>query len=232
MRRFTAVFLIVILTLSFAGCSMVEQSKSNSKRSAQTIYERGLECMSLFDERREFLMDMMDHSDFDLGSLEDLLEDFYDCDLSDPSKIIRLSGDQDRMTKYLEEELDIDSDDFPDYLRDERMINIFYLGNLNSFNLTDQFSLSSMLVSYLLPHLNATTSFVYKGLEECESYLYLYKNSFPIQISFYPGEDNTVMARLNVVVAEDFPTSVKAIKEYYADHFGDEYTKILDLEKM
>ena len=134
----------------------------------------------------------------------------------------------------MEEFLDEADLRLPNHLESRFFIgNVISLAATNFRTLFGEFNIPGELANDLLNlYCYASTSIAYKGLEDDESYLFIYTDSLPIQVSFYPGEDNTVVVSLCLIIAEDFPTSAKKIKKYYADLFGKDIADAFELIEM
>ena len=200
----------------------------------EEIYVRGIELMKHLEGGQDFLDSLADLEEDVFADYKEAFERYCDCDLGNPEKIFKINLDYSGMKEEWEKSSEglLDSDNIPDGIARNYFADSLNLSNLNQLFMLDQGGMSVSKLATIFPCLYSTISFAQKPLAQPESYLYIYKNSFPVQITFYPGEDDTVYANINVIVAEDFPASEQGIKEYHAKYFGNEIFDSFDLEEM
>ncbi len=210
----TIVFVFIIaIFLSLMACGRTEETPSAdiSATSTEEIYFLGKKQMKLLKERKSFLTILLEAEEE--SDLKNLFNTYINCDLDNPNTIYKITINESLVQEEIAKQSYFDWNDIPESLRQA------YLNGLMSFSqynmLFLQKYMSSVNVGIFNPIFTATTSFVYKGLRQVESYLYTYYDSFPVQIFFYPGDDDTVYVTLSVILTEDFPAFIKNFKERF-----------------
>ena len=191
MKHLTAV-LVMAFVITCVSASAAEQP-SEEGAVQQSLYDQGLDLVSLVSE--------MASSDAYLSVYTTVDEVAYiahsirEMDYSSPAAVFAVQMDvQGLIREMASGMIDQLSDKLADYLvkRTCTAIPSFLNGQLGSA----QIAAASIIT--------AGKTFMLEGLSDSMLYLYVFKNGYPVMVSFVPGEDGAVSASAFFVLDERY----------------------------
>ena len=202
-KRIIAIGIAVVVVLGMCGC--VEGKKSN-----KTLYEQGLEVISLMKEMASNDAYLKIYSSS--SEIQDIISSVGDGDFSEPKATykIAISGEALLVLEEIagSEVTEGLSDTLKDYVQSKLKSRITNLMNTAGGAMT--LAATSICTGEKI--------FVSDELTEDVIYLYTYENAVPVAVSFTGGEDGAVLATGNFILNEGFNADTEEnIKDFFKE---------------
>ena len=202
-KRIVAVVISIVLALGVSGCG-------GGNSSNKTLYEQGLEVISLMEE--------MASSDTYLkiysvsSEIQDIMRTAGEGDFSEPKAIYRVATPEETLLGLAE----IAGSEAPEGLSDT--LKDYVQSRMNGAIINQ---INAMGGATTLAAANICTggkTFVSDELTEDVIYLYTYESAVPVAISFAVGEDGAVSATGNFILYEGFNVDTEQdIKDFFEE---------------
>lgn len=199
-KKLSCILIAVCLLLVFTACSSSKGDNEQKKADSDILYTKGLELVDLLHEMassEEYITlfgipSEIYHEELANGDYENCIA-VYQVNISDTQlqSFMKLSG--------------IETDNFSDNL-----ISQITKKSYSSFivQLVARQSGSEALAASSL--ITGSSLFVYEELKEPTMYIYEYKDSYPVVVSFYPGDDGAVSAGASYFLIDELKTADEA----------------------
>lgn len=188
MRKTGWILVATIIMLSATACSGKEVQ--NDAKSV-SLYKKGLEMtveMDTLAESEEFAKLFTSDT-----AIAKTIADIGSQDYEKPKAVYEITGIEEEAFKYLLSETDIKLDEkIQEYVKERFGAAVASL--LNGANGVEFIAATSILT--------VEDSFLYKGLEEQKTYLFLYDGNYSGMVTFIPQENGVVAATANIVMQE------------------------------
>ena len=202
-KRIVAVVISIVLALGVSGCG-------GGNSSNKTLYEQGLEVISLMEE--------MASSDTYLkiysvsSEIQDIMRTAGEGDFSEPKAIYRVATSEETLLGLAE----IAGSEAPEGLSDtlkgyvQSRMNGAIINQVNATGGAATLAAASICTG--------GKTFVSDELTEDVIYLYTYESAVPVAISFAVGEDGAVSATGNFILYEGFNVDTEQdIKDFFEE---------------
>ena len=195
MRQFTKKFIMAAFMFCFLLLAACGQKKEAPK-SGKSLYEHGLELISLMDEiagSEEYISILSTSED-----IKNILLETAKGDFSNPKTVYRITISGTEIFNIAEANIGQLSDTLQENIK-SRMASVLS-NQINALAGTTELASSAVCT--------AEKTFVCPELEESQIYLYLFDNAVPAVVTFTPGEDGAVFAKSSFILLDDFETSL------------------------
>ena len=201
-RNVLSLFLALLLAFSLSACN-------GATTATQTLYQRGMEVVSLLDEMvgNENYLRVYSASDEMLQLLRPVAEGDYTA----PKAVYRLSFANDDLLSVATGELS-SSLDLPDTLTSylQSRVPSVLISQLNAQSGAEVLAASTLCTG--------GKTFLYTEEIEACIYLYTFESGSPVAVAFTSGEDNTVSATGSFILNDTFsPDSEDAIRTFFGE---------------
>ncbi len=199
-QKLSCILIAVCLLLAFTACNSSKGDNEQKKADSDILYNKGLELVGLLHEMvssEEYITlfgipTELYYEELTNGDYENCIA-VYQVDISDTQlqSFMILSG--------------IEPDNFSDDLISQitkKLYSSFIAQLVARQSGTEALAASSILISSSL--------FVYKELKEPTMYIYEYNDSYPVVVSFYPGDDGAVSAGANYFLIDELKAADEA----------------------
>lgn len=185
-RKFLAVVSAALLLLCACGAE-------NNTVSEKSLYEHGLDVISLMDE----MVQSEDYGELMCSSSEiiEIGNEIAKGDYGEPTAVYRLEVNALAGWYELGEK---DLSELSDTLRE--CIEQRYFSSIAS-QVNSRYGVTELAASSIY---TAAKTFVSNELSEVTTYIYTYAHSYPVMVTFTPGEDGSVRAFGTFILDEDF----------------------------
>lgn len=216
MRQFSRKIFLAALAFSFlllAACGR----QSEEQKSDKSLYEHGLELISLMEEMAgsEGYMSILSTSE----DIKNILLDVGKGDFSNPKTVYRITLSGTAIFDMAETDIGQLSYTLQENLK-SRMASVVST-QINALAGTAELASSAVCT--------AEKVFVYPELKESQIYLYLFDNAVPATVTFTPGEDGAVSAKSSFILLDDFETYLASETNELLESFG---VKIEDITQQ
>lgn len=203
MKKTLALILALMLSLALVGCN----NSSNSTEQTKSLYEHGIELISLMQEMAE------SDAYFTLYTANDELKEIISAagngDYAEPKEVYQIKISEDMISGMAEVE-GIDS--LSDQLK-AHVISRTYTAVATQINAAGG---ANMLAAASI--CTAGKTFVSSELTENTIYLYTYENATPAIVTFVAGEGGAVSASSYFIFYDDFKTdTAENIEQFFAE---------------
>ena len=202
-KRIIAIGISIVLGLGMCGWG-------GGNSSNKTLYEQGLEVISLMEEMAssDTYLKMYSMS----SDIQDIVRTVGEGDFSEPKAIYKVTISEETLSALAEitgsEEIEGLSDTLKDYVQSR--MNGAIISQVNAMGGAAKVVAASICMG--------EKTFVSDELTESVIYLYTYESAVPVAISFVVGEDGTVSATGNFILYEDFNVDTEQdIKDFFKE---------------
>jgi len=191
MKKIIAVFMASAVLFSLAGCSKAK--KEEDKTPKNTLYTHGLQVVDQMIEKtnRDYLEVFVSANQ----EITDYLSIIRERNYRRPEAVYEFKLSTEAIDTVLEsDEFKDYIDDIPDSLIEDIIprLSTTYVTQLNAQHGSAALAAASVCSSSVL--------FVDKTLEQSTTYIYVYKDSPAVVVTFTPGEDGAVLATGNFLL--------------------------------
>lgn len=207
MKQFSRKIFIAGLAFSFlllAACG----KKSEEQKSGKSLYEHGLELISLMEEMagsEEYISILSTSED-----IKDILLEAGKGDFSNPKTVYRITISGTGFFEMAEADIGQLSDTLQENIK-SRMTSVFS-NQINALGGTANLAASAVCT--------AEKVFVYPELKESQIYLYIFENAVPAVAAFTPGEDGAVSAKSSFILFDNIETYLAPETNAFLESFG------------
>lgn len=199
MKKWFCLFLAMVMLMSFGACGSskdmddIDADDREAEASSQSLYEQGLEVVSLMDEMvrsDEYVSTFTDSDD-----IVEKIQSIRDGEFSTPKAVYAISVSQDRLM-YREEIGDLEgmSEELKGVLYDRIFESL--ITQMNGMGGVVSLAASSVCT--------VEKAFVNRDVTDNVIYLYTYENAAPVAVTFVVGEDGAVSASGWFILYEEF----------------------------
>lgn len=183
---------LCLMFFATAGCGTQQKDRPS-------VYDKGLAIVaSLSEELNEEYVSYFSS----YGGITDIVKELEKQDYSEPESVCQIQYADGGLKLFLTFVVGEPAKEIPDAVLD-RVTGFSYLANMINARMgSDYLALSSILTAEEL--------FVNEAVTEDITYIYFYKDAYPVIVSFNAGEDGAVHAVGNYIFSDD-------LKEHGAD---------------
>ena len=207
MRQLTKKFIMAAFMFSFLLLTACGQKKEAPK-SDKSLYEHGLELISLMDEMagsEEYISILSASED-----IKNILLETAKGDFSNPKTVYRITISGTEIFDMAEANQRQLSDTLQENIK-SRMASVLS-NQINALAGTTELASSAVCT--------AEKVFVCPDLKESQIYLYLFDNAVPAVVTFTPGEDGAVSAKSSFVLLDDIEAYLDSATNEFLEMFG------------
>lgn len=204
MKKIGIYLLVVVMLATTVACS----SKKGSKNNRKTLYEKGLELIDQLDMIAESKEYISIYSATD--SLATIAQDIGSQDYSKPKKVFKIDGLETATLDTILNQGKIELDPKIKKVVQGRFSSTF-ANLINNNNGAEFLAVSSMI--------SVGDSFLYEGLKEQVSYIYVFDHKYSCMVTFLPYEDNIVGTTASIIQSDSFTADTKEedMLEYFTN---------------
>lgn len=188
MRKIKLKACILTVMLFTTACST-----KTADYKTKSLYDKGLELVQQVD----MLAENEEYSSLMTASpqINDTVKSIGTQDYSSPNEVYEITGFDTAYLKIIKEQTGTDlSDEIEDIVKDRFSMTL--MSQINSLNGAEFLATSSIL--------SVGDTFLYSGLTQQKTYLYLYDGDYAGMVCFIPSEEDIVSATANVIVKQQF----------------------------
>lgn len=194
-KRFLATVILLLFLLGAFGCEKKDDKKTDTADERATLYEQGLDIVSLMTEMA--CSDAYAKLYSSSPKIQEILETVESGDFSKPQAVYKLTyTEKSLFTLVGMKETEALSKPLKDYLYSKLLPAA--VSHMNSIS-GGTTALAAASVC------NVTKTFVNNSVSEDMLYLYIYKDAPLVAVSFVPGEDGAVSAIGSFIFHKDVP---------------------------
>jgi len=211
MKQFARNLLVVLMASALvliSGCSIGDGKSESEQQSAKTLYDHGLEVVSLLGEmaQSDQYVSLLSGS----TEIRSILKEASQGNFSQPKAVYRISIPESAALSLMEMDISGLSKTLQENIKSKVSSMIF--SQINAMGGATTLAASSVCT--------AGKTFVSSELEEDQIYLYTYADAVPATVTFIKGEDGTVSATGTLLLYEDFQADPAASVRNLLGEFG------------
>lgn len=189
------------LALGLCGCG----ADAGAEKS---LYDQGLEVVSLLDEMAENEMYISSFSSYE--EIQTMLGELGNADYTEPDAVYAITISEENLAAY--EEWTLLEESASEELQ-KQMQNKFPAALINQVNAME--GVTTLAAASIC---TAEKSFVSHEITENTIYLYTYEDTVPVAVTFVVGEDNTVIAKGCFIMYSEFTCgSEQEIRDFFKE---------------